>query len=435
MQLTFCRTKNSKGMKMKAYSFFNGQGITEYLLYTICVLVIIFASGCGGSDTSQSGTSDDITADASEMGSASFSVKWHTRAADTDPAANTVSISAIASCSTEGVEVITCEVYDDNNNPIASGGPWPCDARTGRIERIPAGPGRVFAVLGWNSSGGEIIYQGNSASRVDIAPGEIADAGTIDANPFVPTGPGAQAFSDSRIDLVWDDQGAGGYRIYRNGTEIATSNLPSFSDTNLGANTQYCYTVAAYDVFGNESGPSGQACATTPESFDWYGDGDGDGYGDPNDPVNSQTQPDGYVDDNTDCNDGDASINPAAAETCNGVDDDCDGSTDEEVQNTYYRDSDGDGYGNPNDSTQACSAPADYVTDSTDCNDADAAINPGAQEIFDGIDNDCDGSIDEDLNTYYRDSDRDGYGNINDSTQAASPPEMLSRSSGSSSRS
>ncbi len=62
---------------------------------------------------------------------------------------------------------------------------------------------------------------------------------------------------------------------------------------------------------------------------------------------------------------------------------------------TYYRDMDGDGFGNAAMTLQACSQPADYVTNNTDCNDANAAINPAATEVCDHIDNNCNGSIDD----------------------------------------
>jgi len=64
------------------------------------------------------------------------------------------------------------------------------------------------------------------------------------------------------------------------------------------------------------------------------------------------------------------------------------------IGDIYYADSDGDGYGNPNISQVVCSQPAGYVTDNTDCNDANAAIHPGILDIpYDSIDNNCDGSL------------------------------------------
>ena len=127
----------------------------------------------------------------------------------------------------------------------------------------------------------------------------------------------------------------------------------------------------------------------------YYRDADEDGYGNANQSALAMFQPDGYVTDSGDCDDDDASIHPDATETCNEIDDDCDGQVDEGVQTTYYRDADEDGFGTADDTIQACEPPTGYITDNTDCDDDDDTVHPGANEINDNIDNNCDGEIDE----------------------------------------
>jgi len=116
-----------------------------------------------------------------------------------------------------------------------------------------------------------------------------------------------------------------------------------------------------------------------------------------------------------DCDDNNAAVNPNAAEVCDGLDNDCNGSIDDGlVFTTYYLDGDGDGFGTAATALSSCaaSAPTNYVTNSSDCDDTNAAISPAATEICDGIDNNCNGSIDDGLvfTTYYLDSDGDGFG-------------------------
>lgn len=170
----------------------------------------------------------------------------------------------------------------------------------------------------------------------------------------------------------------------------------------------------------------------------YYLDMDGDGFGDPNSTIVDCFSPNGFVDNNTDCDDsnpeinpaateipnngidedcdgmdsstlvdtdGDgyfndidcddnnAAVNPGATEICNDLDDNCDGTVDEnQVQNIYFIDSDGDGFGDPDVTISDCNLPNGYVIDNADCNDSDPNINPFASDIpNNGIDEDCDG--------------------------------------------
>jgi hypothetical protein len=153
----------------------------------------------------------------------------------------------------------------------------------------------------------------------------------------------------------------------------------------------------------------------------WYKDYDKDGYSNGTTML-SCGQPEGYklagdlVSTTGDCNDDNANIHPGATELCDGIDNDCDTQTDEgcPVGTSWYFDYDNDGYGNPNKKVQAITRPRGYIANSGDCRDWDAAFHPGATELCDGKDNDCDGLVDEGCNqlkTWYRDGDRDGYGN------------------------
>jgi hypothetical protein len=115
----------------------------------------------------------------------------------------------------------------------------------------------------------------------------------------------------------------------------------------------------------------------------WYLDADGDGYG-TGAPVSSATVLVGYALLAGDCDDTNAAINPAAAEQCNGLDDNCNGLADYRLGVNDFEDDDGDGYVDV-----ACGGPAN------DCDDGDPATYPGAPELCDGRDNDCDGVVDE----------------------------------------
>src|SRR5207302_9751089 len=85
--------------------------------------------------------------------------------------------------------------------------------------------------------------------------------------PTVPTGLTASAVSSSQINLSWaassDNVGVSGYRVYRDGAQIATTSTTFFSNTGLSPSTTYSYAVAAFDAAGNLSAQSGPASATT----------------------------------------------------------------------------------------------------------------------------------------------------------------------------
>ncbi len=202
-------------------------------------------------------------------------------------------------------------------------------------------------------------------------------------------------------------------------------------------------------------------------------DSDGDGFGNPAQTIASCDDVAGYVSDSTDCNDGDAdfhpdaveadcadpndyncdgsvgfadadgdgfpacqdcnddlaAINPAGVESCDSVDNDCDGAVDEAGaanSSTWFVDADSDGFGSVAETSVACEAPTGFVGNADDCNDASAAAAPGGSEVCDDLDNDCDGQIDEpdagDAATWYADGDGDTYGNSDVSLVACDAP-------------
>jgi hypothetical protein len=205
-----------------------------------------------------------------------------------------------------------------------------------------------------------------------------------------------------------------------------TANIADTADTGDTADTSNIFDTAetgetAEPIDTDNTGDTGDTGCE--ETSSWYQDNDGDGYGDVTSYLEACYQPTGYVADNTDCDDTDATINPGATETYyDGIDQNCDGLSD--------NDADGDGYDSADhggtdcddfDATiypgatetyydgidQNCDGLSDYDADEdgyesdayggTDCDDADATINPGALEYQDGVDNNCDGTVDENL--------------------------------------
>lgn len=155
--------------------------------------------------------------------------------------------------------------------------------------------------------------------------------------------------------------------------------------------------------------------------LNFYIDADGDGFGTLNGSVLACEASPGYVANADDCDDAEASVHPGATEICNFIDDNCDKVADD-VETTWFTDADGDGFGDPNSGEFTCVPLENQVIDGTDCNDGDAAENPGAAEACDGTDNNCDGRADVGTTDFwYSDSDGDGFGNPLEKSETCDP--------------
>lgn len=255
-------------------------------------------------------------------------------------------------------------------------------------------------------------------SNAEINPGATEICDNIDNNcdQQVDEGVTTTFFQDS------DSDGFGNPLVSQEACEAPTGYITNNTDCDDTTNLVNPGVAEVCDGIDNNcDGQIDEGMLNT-----YYADSDGDNYGDTLATVEACTVPSGYVEDSTDCDDTKATAFPGNQEVCDEVDNNCNGVTDEGVTTTYYADFDGDTYGSLGVTQQACSTPAGYVLDSTDCDDSAVAVNPGATEICNGIDDNCDGNIDENAasnaNTWYRDSDNDGYGDPSNSTVACTAP-------------
>jgi MYXO-CTERM domain-containing protein len=173
----------------------------------------------------------------------------------------------------------------------------------------------------------------------------------------------------------------------------------------------------------------------------FYADADGDGTGNASASVSSCDAPAGHGSDASDCDDSNAAVYPGATEVCdaantdedcNGLADNADEGVDRSGYTTFNMDRDGDGHGNPGSPLAACDLPTGYATAADDCDDDNAAVNPGATEVCDalGTDDDCNGAADDDdagvdtttFATWYADADMDGFGSAAAPTSACDVP-------------
>jgi hypothetical protein len=259
---------------MAGFSKSDSYKCTTFLIFLFCTLLVCFLWGCGGG-ISEPQSSENVSPASTDTGEASFNIQWY--------AANAVRASdmvhqAIVDCETTGLASITCQVYDEGEQRlIASGGPWDCSDHQGRIEQIPAGSNRVFAILGWSEAEGtgNIVYQGQIAG-ITINPGEIANVGTIDAYPFVPqlSGPADEEEVDiNDFTLAWNSvANAARYRVQVSDDASfaaplinAHSSEPTYRPSGLAPLTTYYWRVTALDNHENEGVASAARQFTTTE--------------------------------------------------------------------------------------------------------------------------------------------------------------------------
>jgi large repetitive protein len=222
--------------------------------------------------------------------------------------------------------------------------------------------------------------------------------------------------TDDDCDGVVDEDGATGESTWyldadgdsygrSNWTETSCQQPTGFADNGDDCDdldgTSYPGAPEACDGADNDCDNDADEGVTTT----FYGDADGDGYGDPGSPTNACFLPPGASVNDDDCDDGEASVHPGGIELCDSLDNDCDSVVDEYAldASTWYADSDLDGYGDPLTGATSCSPIAGAVENGLDCDDGDSDNYPGNTESCDGADENCNSQIDEGF-----DGDNDG---------------------------
>lgn len=230
-------------------------------------------------------------------------------------------------------------------------------------------------------------------ANVNPLASEVCDRFDNDCDAFIDEGTLVEVWPDRDFDLHGDESaesvmlcaGAHGYAIVNDDCDDDAPNVHA-------AQVDIC------DGIDNDcDGLTDEA----PAAVLWYADLDYDGFGDSTDYIESCSPQPGRVLRGGDCDDNNRNINPSIREECNGVDDDCNGLLDAEVPGEpgNFEDDDADGLYDV-----SCGGP--------DCDDLDPNTFPGATEICDLRDNDCDTTVDEEeaMGRWFVDQDGDSFG-------------------------
>ena len=206
--------------------------------------------------------------------------------------------------------------------------------------------------------------------------------------------------------------------------EIRSGIATVFGDCDDSNSTVYPDAIEICDAIDNDCDEEIDEDATST----FYSDIDNDGYGDPQTATELCTLTEGFVGNNLDCNDFDTNISPLVSESCDGIDNNCDGNIDEGVLDVFFADTDADSYGDASNSIESCTAPNGYVSNDLDCSDSNPfAWTTLAIETCDGVDNDCDGEVDEDDSQnailWYEDRDGDNFGDPDSTVWSCAAPD------------
>lgn len=244
-----------------------------------------------------------------------------------------------------------------------------------------------------NSSGSYTLVVTNENTCSSISAATVVIVNALPSATVIPSG--VTNFCEGESVLLNVNSEIGNfYQWYNNGSPISGANTPTYNANETGSFTLSVTNASSCTM------TSSPVNISVYSNSNYFADADADGFGNALNTLTTCTEPTGYVLNNLDCSDDNASINPTVTETCNSIDDNCNLQIDEGLAFTnYFSDNDGDGFGSPAQAFPSCVPLNGMVTNNGDCNDGNASINPFASEIVpNGFDENCDGLID---NTIY----------------------------------
>lgn len=364
------------------------------------------AEACNGFD-------DDCDLSVDEIGSTG-EFPWY---ADVDLDTYGNPFSVVFACNQPASRVANALDCDDSNGTNHPGATESCDAVDNDCDTLIDESGSSDEVIWYRDNDADSYGTVNSMIESCYAPtGYVANDSDCDdtRNSVHPAATEACNGRDDDCDLSTDEAGSTGEVAYYLDSDSDTFGSPTgplfacvkpagrvanSADCDDTSSANYPGAIEHCDGVDNDCDTLTDESGSAEASY-WFADSDGDGFGTPNTAVEACYMPVGYVEDTSDCDDSDATINPDGDEVCDNLDNDCDGKFDDDDTSLigasmYYLDDDADGYGDEAETVQACTMPSGYTSDAGDCDDGDATVNPSQVEACDAVDNDCSGDIDD----------------------------------------